>query len=82
MNYNLPRGYALSTAPTITANWNAASGQQWTVPIGLGVSKTTVFNRQPTQLGVQYYYNAKRPDGSAGQMLRLVYSLLFPTAKP
>jgi hypothetical protein len=37
---------------------------------------------RPTQLAVQYYYNVKRPDGGAGQTLRLVYSLLFPTAKP
>lgn len=82
VNYNLPRGYALTTAPSITANWDAASGQEWTVPMGFGISKTTVFNRRPTQLAVQYYYNVTRPDGSAGQTLRLVYSLLFPTAKP
>lgn len=82
VNFNLPRGYALSTAPTITANWDAPSGQQWTVPLGFGISKTTVFSGRPTQLGVQYYYNVKRPDGSGGQTLRLVYSLLFPTAKP
>ena len=51
-------------------------------PEGLRISKTTVFNGRPTQLAVQYYYNVKRPDGSAGQTLRLVYSLLFPTTKP
>lgn len=82
MNFNLPRGYALSTAPTITANWDAPSGQEWTVPLGFGISKTTVFNGRPTQLAVQDDYNVKRPDGSGGQTLRLVYSLLFPSAKP
>ena len=54
VNYNLPRGYALSTSPAITANWDAPSGQQWTVPLGFGISKTTVFNGRPTQLAVQY----------------------------
>jgi hypothetical protein len=29
-------------------------------------------------LGVQYYYNLERPDGSAGQQLKFVVSLLYP----
>ena len=50
------KGYAIAFAPSITANWDAASGQQWTVPlgIGIGISRTTVFNRGPMTLGVQY----------------------------
>jgi hypothetical protein len=33
------------------------------------------------QLSMQYYYNAKRPDGSAASLLRIVVSLLYPTRK-
>jgi hypothetical protein len=82
INYNLPRGYALAFAPVISANWDAPSGQEWTVPLGLGITKTTVFNRRPMNVGVQYYYNVERPDGAAGQTLRFVVSLLYPSAKP
>jgi len=32
-------------------------------------------------LGVPYHYNVERPDGTAGQTLRLSVSLLYPTAK-
>ena len=39
LNYNLSDGWAIGTAPVITANWEAASGNRWTVPVGGGVSK-------------------------------------------
>jgi hypothetical protein len=81
VNYNVGRGWAVSFAPEISANWDAPSGQQWTVPLGLGVTRTTVFNRRPMNIGVQYYYNVKRPDGAPAQTLRFVVSLLFPAAK-
>jgi hypothetical protein len=34
INYNLSDGWYLVSAPIITANWNASSGNKWTVPIG------------------------------------------------
>ncbi len=80
VNYNFGTGWALSFAPIMTANWDAESGEEWTVPIGIGITRTTVFNRRPMNLGVQYYYNVERPDGSAGQQLRFVVALLFPTS--
>jgi hypothetical protein len=82
INYNFGKGYALAFAPMITANWDAPSGQEWTVPLGIGISRTTVFNRRPIQIGVQYYYNIEHPDSAAGQTVRFVLSLLYPTAKP
>jgi hypothetical protein len=33
LNYNLKGGWALSTAPIITANWNATQNK-WAVPLG------------------------------------------------
>jgi len=78
VNYNFGHGWALSFSPILTANWNASSGNQWTVPLGLGVTKTTVFNHRPMNIGVQYYYNVVRPDGSAGEQLKFIISLLFP----
>ena len=82
VNYNFGKGYAITSAPSFTANWDAASGQEWTVPLGIGLSRTTVFNRRPIQVGFQYYYNVEHPDGASGQTLRFVVSLLYPTARP
>jgi hypothetical protein len=41
VNYNFGKGWAISTGPAITANWDAPDGQQWTVPIGFGITRTT-----------------------------------------
>jgi len=38
INYNLPEGWYISSAPIITANWNADSGNKWTVPFGGGIN--------------------------------------------
>ena len=78
VNYNFGHGWALSSGPIITANWNASSGNEWNVPIGLGLTRTTVFNRRPMSIGVNYYHNVLRPDGAAAQQLRFVVTLLFP----
>ena len=78
INYNFGLGWSLAFAPIISANWNASDGNEWTVPIGLGISRTTVVNRRPISLSAQYYYNVERPDGAAGQQLRLAVSFLFP----
>ena len=53
VNYNFGQGWALSMGPVISANWDAADGQQWTVPLGFGITRTTIFNKQPMNIGVQ-----------------------------
>ncbi len=78
INYNFSEGWALTTAPLLTANWKAARGERWTVPVGIGISKTATFHRQPLSLAVQYYHNVVRPEDSAANQLRFVFSLLFP----
>jgi hypothetical protein len=78
INYNFGKGWAITTAPSITANWDAPGGQRWTVPVGIGISRTLVFNKQPMTLGFQYYNNVKRPDNGPGTVLRFTVALIFP----
>jgi hypothetical protein len=78
INYNFGGGWAMSFSPAITANWDASAGNQWTVPLGLGITKTTVFNGRPMNIGMQYFGNVERPAGSAGYQLRFAISLLYP----
>ena len=49
-------GWSLGYSGNILANWNGTSGNVWTVPIGLGLSKVVKFGRLPVklQLAVQY----------------------------
>jgi hypothetical protein len=78
VNYNFGGGWALSFSPAVTANWDASAGNQWTVPLGLGITKTTIFSGRPMNVGLQYFGNVERPAGSAGYQLRFAISLLYP----
>ena len=80
INYNFGKGWAISTGPIITANWSAPSGQEWTVPLGLGITRTQVLGRRPINLGVQYYYNVVHPDNGPSSQLRIIFALLYPNA--
>jgi hypothetical protein len=80
INYNLPRAWAISTAPLITSNWSAPSDQRWTVPIGLGFSKVTHIAEQPFNLELQYYHNVNHPRRAGSEEVRFAVAALWPTA--
>ena len=78
VNYNLGTGLYLSSAPIITANWEAPSGQQWTVPFGGGVGKVFRLGSMPVDGQVQAFVNAIKPDAAGNWSLRLQFKMLFP----
>jgi len=78
VNYNFGKGWAVGTAPVISANWKADSGEKWTIPWGLQVSKLTHFGSRPVNLLVGYYDNSKRPAGAADSQVRVQINFLFP----
>ena len=78
VNYNFGKGWAVGTAPILTANWKAESGNQWTIPWGLQISKLTHFGSRPVNLLLGYYKNAEHPDGAADYQVRFQLNLLFP----
>lgn len=78
INYNLANGWYLVSAPIITANWNASSGNQWTVPIGGGMGRIFNIGKQPVNVSLQGYWNAETPEGGADWTLRTQFQLLFP----
>ena len=80
INFNLPRAWAISTAPLITSNWSAPEGERWTVPIGVGVSKITHIVEQPLNLGLQYYHDVEHPRRAGANEVRFFVAALWPTA--
>ncbi len=78
VNYNLPQGWYLVSAPIITADWNRPADDRWVVPFGGGLGKVFKIGKQPVNAGIQGYYNAIRPDGSAPWTLRVQLTFLFP----
>ena len=81
INFNIPKGWSISTAPIITANWSSEN-DKWTVPLGFGVGKVTAIGRQPVSLGMQYYHNVEHPDLAGANQFRFFFSPLFPIAPP
>jgi hypothetical protein len=79
VNYNLKQGWYLTSAPILGSNWNAPSGDQWTVPFGCGAGRIFKIGKQPVNGSVSAYYNVVRPQPiSPTWQLRLQLALLFP----
>jgi len=78
INYNMANGWYLTTAPIITANWEADSGNTWTVPFGGGVGKIFRIGKQSFNAQVSAYSNVEKPEFGADWQLRLQLQLLFP----
>ncbi|MDA9981874.1 transporter [Gammaproteobacteria bacterium] len=78
INYNFSNGTYLTSAPIMTANWEADSGNRWTVPLGGGIGKVAKWGKQPINASIQGYYNVERPEFGADWQLRLQLQFLFP----
>ena len=78
INYNMADGWYLSSAPIITANWEAESDNQWTVPFGGGFGKIFKIGKQPINAQAQAFYNVEKPENGADWSTRLQLQFLFP----
>jgi hypothetical protein len=80
INYNYEGGWYVTSAPIITANWEASSGNKWLIPFGVGVGKVFSAGKQPLNCSAHYYHNTIHPDTApyANWTLRLQLQFLFP----
>ena len=78
VNYNLPGGWFLVSAPIITANWEASSDDRWVVPIGGGGGRVLRIGAQPVTAVAQAFYNVEKPDFGPDWSLRVNLNFLFP----
>ncbi len=78
VNYNLPNGWYLTSAPIITADWTADNDDRWLVPFGGGVGKIFKIGPQPMNAQVAAFYNAVRPDNGPVWSLRMQLQFMFP----
>lgn len=77
INYNLKKGYYLTSAPINSANWNAPSGNVWLVPVGGGIGRIMRLGFQPVNVSVQAYGNVKRPDTFPAPTWQLKFQIAF-----
>jgi hypothetical protein len=80
INYNLPKGWYLTVAPIITADWKAAGPDQWTVPLGGGVGKIFKIGKLPFNGNVQVYSNVATPSNGPDWTIRAQLALLLPAS--
>ena len=78
LNYNLDKGWYLTTDLVITANWEADSDNRWTVPLGGGFGKLFKVGEQHVNAKLEAYYNVERPDGAPEWQVMLQWAFLFP----
>jgi hypothetical protein len=90
INYNMKKGYYLTSGPIVTANWNATGngdaatgndttgGNVWTVPFGGGIGQIRRLGPQPINWTVQFYGNAVHPQGGSPWTFKFQIALLYP----
>jgi hypothetical protein len=90
VNYNLKKGWYITTSPIVTANWNSTGsgeaatgndttgGNTWTLPFGGGVGRIMRLGFQPVNISATFYGNAIHPQGGSPWNMRLQFSLLYP----
>lgn len=65
--YSLDEVTSIGAAPNIIANWEQDSDKVWTVPVGLGISRTFQFGKLPVRFGAEAHYSIVQPDDTVGQ---------------
>lgn len=78
INYNMADGWYLTSAPIITADWEAKGDDRWTIPFGGGIGKLFRIGKMPINGQMSAYYNMVKPDYGADWQLRLQLQFLFP----
>lgn len=78
VNYNMKKGWYVTSSPILTANWRASSNNIWTVPFGGGVGRIMRLGMQPVNITGQFYGNAVYPSGASSWGVRAQIAFLFP----
>jgi hypothetical protein len=60
--FNLSDGWQIAASPTFSYNHKADSNNRLTLPLGIGVQKTSIIGGRPWKFGVQYWHYLESPD--------------------
>jgi hypothetical protein len=78
VNYNLPKGWYLTTSPFLSANWKKPNDDRWMVPVGGGFGKVVRGKFTTFDLQAQAFWFAQRPRSEATWTLSFQLKFLFP----
>lgn len=60
--YGLGNGWQVFSSPKVVYDWEAISGNQWLVPVGAGISKTSRFGQMPVKIAFEIQKYVVSPD--------------------
>jgi hypothetical protein len=78
INYNFPSGWYFTSAPIMTADWDAPSGEKWSIPIGGGAGKIVRLGKLPLNINSQIFYYLDKPTGGPEWEWRFQVQAMFP----
>jgi hypothetical protein len=77
--YNFPSGWFLAYSNNVSYNWQAARGQEWTVPIGLSTGRgIDLGGGYALEVLLGAYKLVERPDGAGEYQIKFGLSTVFP----
>lgn len=79
--YTFPSAWFVQFMPTITANWNAPEGEQWSIPLGANAGKVVLFGKQPVKFIGGGGYFVESPTNGPEWQLFFQTVFLFPKGK-
>lgn len=79
VSYTTADAWSFGLSADMTYDW---TGEAWTIPVGVSVSKLVKFGNQPVSLGAKArYYVASTESSAHGWALQTTVTFLFPTKK-
>jgi hypothetical protein len=77
---SIPGAMSIGMGPTISIDWEADSDNRLTVPVGLGITKTTRWGKTPFKLRAEVHYSVISPeDFGSTWNLRLQVTPVIPS---
>lgn len=78
LSNGLKSGVSFTLQSESVANWEAESGEEWTVPLNVLITKVVKLGKRPMQIGGGAGYYVASPTGGPEWKIRTVVVLLFP----
>jgi hypothetical protein len=79
--YTTKTAVTFSASSEATANWEAASGEEWTVPINISMSKVTKLGPFPFSFAAGAGVFVEKPQSAPEWKLRFTATLILPRAR-
>lgn len=81
-SYNLPRGWYLTTQPTITADWAQPTSNRWLLPVGGGAGRSFNMGKHAIDSNLAAYWDAVRSANQFSPTWQLSVQFTFLFVKP